>query len=57
MISEYTRISHSIDAMDDFRQVIPHYEWIRRFAESFKDVMGVQEKTELLKKQLLNIEL
>ena len=57
MISEYTRISHSIDAMDDFRQVKTHYKWIRRFAEAFKDVMGVQEKTELLKQQLLNIEL
>ena len=57
MLSEFTRISHSIDEIDDFRQVMPTYKWIKLFTVAFKDVMGVQEKTELLKQQLLNIEL
>ena len=57
MLSEFERISHSIDAIDDLRQVTPTYNWIKIFAKSFKDEMGVQEKTELLKQQILNIEL
>lgn len=57
MLSEFTRISHSIDAIDNFVQVASHYEWINIFARAYKDVMGVQEKEQLLKQQLLNIEL
>lgn len=57
MLESYIRISHSIDAIDNFVQVAPHHEWINLFARAYKDVMGVQEKEQLLKQQLLNIEL
>ena len=57
MLSEYLRISHSIDSIDCLEQLAPTYNWIKVFSEAFSHVMGVQEKKQLLLNQLSNIEL
>jgi len=57
MLSEYIRISHSIDSINNFEQVKPTFKWIRHFGNAFKDVQGIQEKKQLLLTQLNNIEL
>ena len=57
MLSEYIRISHSIDSINNFKQVAPTFKWIRHFALAFKDVAGVEEKTQLLLNQLNTVEL
>jgi len=57
MLSEYLRISHSIDSIDKFEQVAPTFKWINVFALAFKDVQGTQEKKQLLINQLTQIEL
>ena len=57
MLSEYTRISHSIDAITNYYQVVPTFEWIRFFEKAFKNEQGTSEKTQLLLNQLKQIEL
>ena len=57
MLSEYVRISHSIDSIEYLEQLKPTYKWISLFADVFKDVMGVEEKKQLLLNQLKDIEL
>ena len=57
MYSEFLRIQHSIDAVSTYRMIQPHFKWIRLFESNFKSVAGVQEKTQLLMKQLRDIEL
>ncbi len=51
MYSEFLRIQHSIDAIDNFKQVAPSCKWIKILEHSFKDVAGVQEKTKIILKQ------
>jgi len=57
MYSEFLRIQQSIDSIDNLRQIVPTFKWIRIFENNFKSVAGVQEKTQLLMKQLRDIEL
>jgi len=57
MYSEFLRIQHSIDAIDSFKQVAPTFKWVKIFEQRFKNVAGVQEKTQILLNQLANIEL
>ena len=57
MESEYKRISHSIDMIDDFKQVVPTFQWIKRFEENFKSEMGVGYRALELRNQLKDIEL
>tara|TARA_R110002074_G_scaffold390639_1_gene574675 strand:+ start:376 stop:549 length:174 start_codon:yes stop_codon:yes gene_type:complete len=57
MLSEYLRISHSIDSIDKFEQVSTTFKWINVFALAFKDVQGIHEKKQLLINQLTQIEL
>ena len=57
MLSEYIRISHSIDAITNFYQVVPTFEWIRFFEKAFKNEQGTAEKTQLLLNQLNTVEL
>ncbi len=57
MYSEFLRIQHSIDAIDNFKQVAPTFKWVKIFEQRFKSVAGVQEKTQILLNQLANIEL
>ena len=57
MYTEFIRIQHSIDAIDNFKQVAPSFKWINIFEQRFKSVAGVQEKTQVLLNQLSNIEL
>jgi hypothetical protein len=57
MISEFIRMQHSIDSIDSVRQVAPTFKWIRIFENRFKNVEGVQEKTQILLTQLRDIEL
>ena len=57
MYSEFLRIQQSIDSIDDLRQIAPTFKWIRIFENNFKSVAGVQEKTQLLMKQLRDIEI
>ena len=57
MYSEFIRIQHSIDAIDNFKQVAPTFKWVKIFEQRFRDVAGVQEKTQILFNQLSNIEL
>lgn len=57
MYSEFIRIQHSIDAIESFNQVAPTFKWIKLFENNFKNVAGVQEKTQILINQLRNLEL
>ena len=57
MYTEFIRIQHSIDAIDNFKQVDPSFKWIKIFEKCFRDVSGGQEKTQILLNQLSNIEL
>ena len=57
MYSEFLRIQQSIDSIENIRQIAPTFKWIRIFENNFKSVAGVQEKTQLLLKQLREIEL
>ncbi len=57
MISEFLRIQHSIDSIEDIRQVAPTFKWVRLFENRFKTSEGVQEKTQILLTQLRDIEL
>ena len=57
MYSEFIRIQHSIDAIDNFKQVAPTFKLVKIFEQRFRDVAGVQEKTQILFNQLSNIEL
>lgn len=57
MYSEFIRIQHSIDSIDDIRQIAPTFKWVKLFESNFKNVAGVQEKTQLLLTQLREIEL
>ena len=57
MYSEFIRVQHSIDAIDNFKQVAPSFKWIKIFEQRFKNVSGVQEKTQILLNQLSNIEI
>lgn len=50
-------ISHSIDAIERLSQVKPTYNYINLFYERFKNEMGINQVTQLLKNQLANIEL
>ena len=51
------RISHSIDAIEDIKQVVPHFQWINLFENMFSDEAGVNQIAQLLRNQLSNIEL
>ena len=57
MLSEYTRISHSIDAITNYYQVAPTFKWVRQFEQAFKNEQGAAEKGQLLLNQLKQIEL
>lgn len=57
MISEFLRLQHSIDSIEDVRQVSPTFKWVRLFENRFKNDAGVQEKTQILLTQLRDIEL
>ena len=57
MESEYIRISHSIDQIDNLPQVAATFSWINRFEEHFSEEMGVGYKATALRNQLYNIEL
>ncbi len=57
MISEFLRLQHSIDSIEDVRQVAPTFKWVRLFENRFKNDAGVQEKTQILLTQLRDIEL
>ncbi len=57
MYSEFLRIQQSIDAIDKLCQIPTTFKWIKVFEERFKSVAGVQEKTQLLLKQLKDLEL
>jgi hypothetical protein len=57
MYSEFLRIQQSIDAILTYRMIQPHFRWIRLFEKAFRSEAGVQEKTQLLMKQLRDIEL
>tara|TARA_R110002020_G_scaffold473701_1_gene703351 strand:- start:1848 stop:2021 length:174 start_codon:yes stop_codon:yes gene_type:complete len=57
MLSEYLRISKSIDSITIFAQIAPTFKWVNHFANAFKDVQGVEEKKQLLLNQLNTIEL
>ena len=57
MYSEFIRIQGSIDKIEHLAQVQGTFNWIRVFEKNFKNVAGVQEKTQLLINQLNNIEL
>ena len=57
MHSEFIRQQHSIDAISSFTQIAPSYKLIRLFEAKYKDVQGVQEKTQILINQLNQIEL
>ena len=50
-------ISHSIDAIERYSQVAPSYNYIKLFAERYKDQMGVNLIAQQLYNQLANIEL
>jgi len=50
-------ISHSIDSIERLSQVKPTYNYINLFYERFKNEMGINQVTQLLKNQLANIEL
>ena len=50
-------ISHSIDAIQRFVQVKPSYNYIKLFAERYKNEMGVNLIAQQLYHQLANIEL
>ena len=51
------RIAHSIDAIEDIKQVVPHFKWINLFENMFADEAGVNQIAQLLRNQLSNIEL
>ena len=51
------RIAHSIDAIENINQIVPHFNWIKLFEQRFKSEMGVNQITQLLNNQLRNIEL
>ena len=57
MLSEYIRISHSIDAITNYYQVAPTFKWVRQFEQAFKNEQGAAEKGQLLLNQLKQIEL
>lgn len=57
MLSEYVRISHSIDAITSYYQVVPTMKWVRQFEQAFKNEQGTAEKGQLLLNQLKQIEL
>ncbi len=57
MRSEALRIEHSIDAIERFTQVAPHYQWIKNLEATFSDIMGVGYVAANLRHQLYNIEL
>lgn len=57
MRSEALRIEHSIDAIERFTQVAPHYQWIKNLESTFSDIMGVGYVAASLRHQLYNIEL
>ncbi len=57
MISEFLRIQHSIDSIDNVKQVPTTFRWIKLFESNFKSIAGVQEKTQILLTQLKDIEL
>ena len=57
MKSEETRISHSIDMINEFTQVAPHFKWIKLFEDSFKDSEGVGYAALRLRNQILYLEL
>ncbi len=57
MLSEFLRIQHSIDSIEDIRQVAPTFKWVRLFENRFKKEAGVQERTQILLTQLRDIEL
>jgi hypothetical protein len=57
MYSEFLRIQHSIDEIDNFKQVAPSFKWIKIFEQRFKSVAGVQEKTQILINQLADVQI
>jgi hypothetical protein len=57
MYSTFLKIQQSIDSIDKLCQIPPSFTLIRLFETNFKSVAGVQEKTQLLMKQLREIEL
>ncbi len=57
MYSEFLRIQHSIDAIDNFKQVAPTFKWVKIFEQRFRDVAEVQEKTQILLNQLADVQI
>ena len=57
METNFKRISKSIDDLETAYQVIGTFNWIKQFAKTFKDEMGVQEKEQILLTKLRNKEL
>ncbi len=57
MYSEFLRIQHSIDAIDNFKQVAPTFKWVKIFEQRFKSVAGAQEKTQILLNQLADVQI
>ena len=55
MYSEFIRQQHSIDAISRIEQVAPSFQLIKLFEQRFKNVAGVQEKTQILLNQLTTI--
>tara|TARA_R110002110_G_scaffold300559_1_gene514604 strand:+ start:416 stop:589 length:174 start_codon:yes stop_codon:yes gene_type:complete len=57
MLTEFNRISHSIDSINSFYQIAPTFKWIRIFKQNYISSEGVYQKTQLLINQLTQIEL
>ena len=57
MESNYNRIHSSIEKLESPYQVSTTFNWIKNFANRFKDEMGVQEKEQILLTKLRNKEL
>ena len=57
MESNYNRIHSSIEQLESPYQVSTTFNWIKNFANRFKDEMGVQEKEQILLTKLRNKEL